>query len=94
MSTEATGTSPATGSTSSQYAPRKIDEFLKEVLSRNGSDLHFIAGDPPRIRLYGELHNLRPEVLKPEFVQEVLMEIMPRAAQLRAMVTYSRLGPM
>ncbi len=81
MSTEAPSVSA--GSTGSQYVPRKIDEYLKEVLSRNGSDLHFIAGDPPRVRLYGELHNLRPETLKPEFVQEVLMEIMPRAAQLR-----------
>jgi len=26
----------------------KIDEFLSEVLNRKGSDLHFIAGDPPR----------------------------------------------
>ena len=26
-----------------------------EVLDKRGSDLHFIAGDPPRIRLYGDL---------------------------------------
>ena len=83
MSTDATQTGTSTAATSSAYVPRKIDEFLKEVLSRNGSDLHFIAGDPPRVRLYGELHPLRPEPLKPEFVQEVLMEIMPRAAQMR-----------
>src|SRR5437868_12227679 len=67
----------------SQPAGRRIDEYLKEVLSRNGSDLHFIAGDPPRVRLYGELHNLRPEPLSPQFVQEVLTEIMPRAALAR-----------
>ena len=33
-------------SSASQYVPRRIDEYLKEVLSRNGSDLHFIANDP------------------------------------------------
>ena len=33
----------------------QIDAFLEEVLERRGSDLHFIAGDPPRIRLHGEL---------------------------------------
>jgi twitching motility protein PilT len=76
MSSEAT-------STSNQYVPRRIDEYLKEVLAKNGSDLHFIAGDPPRIRLYGELHTLRPEPLAPNFVEEVLREIMPRAAQQR-----------
>ena len=83
MSTDASQTGTSTAANPSAYVPRKIDEFLKEVLSRNGSDLHFIAGDPPRIRLYGELHPLRPEPLKPEFVNEVLMEIMPRAAQMR-----------
>src|SRR5580693_3532252 len=28
-----------------------IDEFLTQVLQGNGSDLHFLAGDPPRIRV-------------------------------------------
>jgi twitching motility protein PilT len=69
--------------TGNQYVPRKIDAYLKEVLAKNGSDLHFIAGDPARIRLYGELHSLRPEVLAPAYVEEVLREIMPRAAQMR-----------
>ena len=26
----------------------QIDEYLKQVIARNGSDLHFIAGEPPR----------------------------------------------
>ena len=37
----------------------KIDTFLDELLKRNGSDLHFIAGDPPRVRQYGVLGPLR-----------------------------------
>src|SRR3954447_7411703 len=82
MSTDVSQTGTNTASNAA-YVPRKIDEFLKEVLNRNGSDLHFIAGDPPRIRLFGELHPLRPDPLKPEFVNEVLMEIMPRAALAR-----------
>src|SRR5262245_23577636 len=71
----------ATGA--NQYVPKRIDEYLKEVLSKNGSDLHFIAGDPARIRLYGELQTLRPEPLASAFVEEVLKEIMPRAALAR-----------
>jgi twitching motility protein PilT len=58
----------------------RIDEFLREVLQRKGSDLHFIAGDPPRIRLYGDLTPLRPDNLTPEFVREALYEIMPGKA--------------
>ncbi len=61
----------------------KIDEFLAEVLKRKGSDLHFLAGDPPRLRVYGDLQALRPEVLKAEFVRETLYEIMPPKAIAR-----------
>ena len=49
MSTEASNVS--TSASINQYVPRKIDEYLKEVLAKNGSDLHFIANDPPRIRV-------------------------------------------
>jgi twitching motility protein PilT len=57
-----------------------IDAFLLEVLEKRGSDLHFIAGDPPRIRLFGDLTALRPEKLAQDFVKEALYEIMPKAA--------------
>jgi len=58
----------------------RIDEYLAEVLERKGSDLHFIAGDPPRLRLYGDLLTLRPDPLKADFVREALYEIVPRQA--------------
>src|SRR6187401_1139612 len=60
-----------------------IDEYLKQVLERKGSDLHFLAGDPPRIRLYGDLQPLRPEKLEKDFVQQTLYEIMPKTAVMR-----------
>jgi twitching motility protein PilT len=63
--------------------PHRIDEFLREVLAKNGSDLHFVAGDPPRIRLFGELQSLRDEPLGQEFVQELLSEILTRRAMQR-----------
>ena len=58
----------------------QIDAFLIEVLEKRGSDLHFIAGDPPRIRLYGDLSALRPDKLAAEFVKQALYEIMPKPA--------------
>src|SRR5665213_3389167 len=58
----------------------QIDQLLEEVMRRRGSDLHFIAGDPPRIRLHGELAPLRTEVLTADFVKTTLYEIMPRKA--------------
>jgi twitching motility protein PilT len=60
-----------------------IDAYLFEVMEKKGSDLHFLAGDPPRIRQYGELMPLRPERLDPTHVSDALMEIMPKAAAER-----------
>jgi twitching motility protein PilT len=58
----------------------QIDEYLLEVVRRRGSDLHFLAGDPARIRLHGDLAPLRVERLEPEFVRQALYEIMPKKA--------------
>ena len=60
-----------------------VDALLTEVLRRRGSDLHFLAGDPARIRLYGDLSPLRPDSLTADFVREALYEIMPPKAQQR-----------
>ncbi|HEX4377342.1 MAG TPA: type IV pilus twitching motility protein PilT [Steroidobacteraceae bacterium] len=58
----------------------QIDQLLEEVLKRRGSDLHFLAGDPPRIRLNGELSPLRRDPTPAETAKETLYEIMPRKA--------------
>jgi twitching motility protein PilT len=61
----------------------RIDDYLTEVINLKGSDLHFMAGDLPRVRAYGELQPLRSEPLAPSFVQELLLEIMPQKAMTR-----------
>ncbi len=53
-----------------------IDEYLNQVIVRSGSDLHFIAGEPPRARIYGELQILAPETLTASKVEAALLEIM------------------
>ena len=73
----------STTRTSEVQTPRRIDEYLRDVLAKNGSDLHFVAGDPPRIRLYGELQPLREENLGQDQVREYLTEIMTRRALQR-----------
>jgi twitching motility protein PilT len=57
-----------------------IDTYLHQVLERNGSDLHFLAGDPARVRQYGELKPLSPEPLAAEMVKTALYELMPKRA--------------
>ena len=59
----------------------KIDEFLKQALSQNASDLHFVSGDPARARIHGNLQTLRDDTLTTEFVQEAVFEIMDGAAR-------------
>jgi twitching motility protein PilT len=57
-----------------------IDSYLNQVLQRDGSDLHFLAGDPARVRQYGELKPLSPEPLVADMVKTTLYEIMPKLA--------------
>jgi twitching motility protein PilT len=59
----------------------QIDDYLKQIVARNGSDLHFIAGEPPRARIYGELQILSPETLTASKVDAALVEIMSPKSQ-------------
>jgi twitching motility protein PilT len=60
-----------------------IDSYLTVILERSGSDLHFLAGDLPRVRQYGELKPLSAEPLNAEKVKAMLYEIMPPLAVQR-----------
>ncbi len=60
-----------------------IDRYLTLLLEQNGSDLHFLAGDPARIRRYGTLQALEPAPLVAEEVKTMLYEIMPKLAVQR-----------
>ena len=59
----------------------KIDEFLKNALAKDSSDLHFISGDPARVRVHGSLTMLSKETLTIEFVKECMYEIMSGGLQ-------------
>ncbi|MEO1575900.1 MAG: PilT/PilU family type 4a pilus ATPase, partial [Pseudomonadota bacterium] len=60
----------------------EIDRYLAILLEKDGSDLHLIAGDPPRIRQYGDLVKIEDEVLVPGTVQAMMEQIMtPKAKE-------------
>jgi len=59
----------------------KINEFLKKALQQNSSDLHFISGDPPRVRIHGSLTMLGEEKLSIDIVRNALYEIMSGGMQ-------------
>ena len=53
-----------------------INEFLRSMHLRKGSDLHVVAGDPPRMRVHGDLITLDNQRLDPEELKAELFEIM------------------
>jgi len=61
----------------------RIDEYLTLALEQRASDLHFVAGQPARLRQYGDLNPITEDPLGADFVRETLLEIMPRPAQKR-----------
>ncbi|MEM7612410.1 MAG: type IV pilus twitching motility protein PilT [Pseudomonadota bacterium] len=60
---------------------RKIDTYLEETLKSLGSDLHFMAGDPPRMRVHGELREMSGTDLTQAHVSDALYEIMSPSIQ-------------
>jgi twitching motility protein PilT len=60
----------------------QIDHYLRALIERDASDLHFIAGQPPRMRIYGELNQFEQECLTADRTEEILREIMsPKALE-------------
>ncbi|MBN1355266.1 type IV pilus twitching motility protein PilT [bacterium] len=55
-----------------------IDQFLAEVVSKSGSDLHFVTGARPMIRINGNLQYLRDDAISLNEGQMILMEILSK----------------
>ncbi len=71
--------SPATSRPPVDPAARaEIDSLLKDLVEAGGSDLHLRVGEPPLLRLHGELKRLedRPK-LDPRMTEAMLNAIMP-----------------
>src|SRR5262245_16321402 len=56
----------------------RIDAFLDLVVKQDGSDLHLVSGNPPRIRIHGELVAVKYRELKPSEAAALIDEIMPQ----------------
>ena len=55
---------------------KTIDELLRELVDRGGSDLHLTAGSPPRIRVDGALRPIDEEILNPQQSQNLVYGIL------------------
>ena len=53
----------------------KLDAYFRGMLQQDASDLHLVAGNPPAMRIHGELKKLKGEPLADEGLQELLREL-------------------
>jgi twitching motility protein PilT len=54
----------------------KIDELLREALQQGASDLHLSAGEPPALRVHGDLVRTKRPALGADAVGELVCSIM------------------
>ena len=52
-----------------------IDDFLRDMLSKGGSDLHLAVGAPVKYRIHGNITAATDDPVTPEFMEEMLKEI-------------------
>ncbi len=55
----------------------KIDEFFQALVDQGGSDLHLSEGEPPKIRVHGDVTPIREEPLTHEEMVELMEPICP-----------------
>jgi len=59
----------------------RIDTFLDLLVKQDGSDLHLVSGNPPRMRLHGELVAVKYRELTAAETLALVSEIMPEPAR-------------
>jgi twitching motility protein PilT len=66
----------------SQISPGQgpeLNRFFKAAIKTRASDLHLKAGQPPKLRLFGELKKTTGEVMTPERIEELVFGILSPA---------------
>jgi len=55
----------------------KLDAFFKLMFDQGASDLHIVAGQPPILRIHGELERIKYDPLEEDQLRAMLYEIAP-----------------
>ena len=59
----------------------RVDAFLELVVKQGASDLHLMSGEPPWLRIYGDLMAVKYRRLSISETTELLLEILPSFAR-------------
>ena len=54
----------------------RVDAFLDLLIKQQGSDLHLVSGNAPRLRLFGDIHPVKYRNLTEDETRNLLYEIM------------------
>ena len=52
-----------------------LDQFLSVIVKHDGSDLHFAEGQPPKMRVHGDIMPIRAEAISREEAIQMMSEI-------------------
>jgi twitching motility protein PilT len=55
----------------------KLDAFFKLMFDTGASDLHIVSGQPPILRVHGDLERVKYDALDDEHLRQMLYEIAP-----------------
>ncbi len=61
----------------------QIDQFLKVMVEKGGSDLHLTTGAPPVMRVHGQMQRLKFRELTPKDTETLIYEIMEEEWRMR-----------
>ena len=53
----------------------RIDQYFTTLIEQGGSDLHLSEGEPPKIRVHGEITPIAEEILTREDMVELMHPI-------------------
>jgi len=56
-----------------------LNKFFRAAIKNQANDLHLKVGQPPKLRLYGELKNLKGELMTQQRIEELVFEILSPA---------------
>ncbi|MFO0557434.1 MAG: type IV pilus twitching motility protein PilT [Polyangiales bacterium] len=75
---EAHGRTAGAALAGQDFGPIGVDRWLRMLSQLNGSDLHLSCGNPPKLRLHGEIQNLEDgPILEHDKLKSMLFQIMP-----------------
>ena len=54
----------------------EINKYFRAAIKTQASDVHLKVGQPPKLRLYGNLKNTTGEIMTPERIEKLVLEIL------------------